>query len=77
MSDIDYNKHIWEGWTVKSFTDDLQDSFDMIQRGQSWHKPFQKNIDDFIRLKHWCMDNQPYYKRHIPEVYNHFKAQIK
>jgi hypothetical protein len=67
------NKHIWEGWTVQSFIDELQPSFDMIMTGQSWCKPFT----DAIKLKEWCKDNQPYYKKHIPEVFNHFKKQAK
>jgi len=40
--------------------------------GQSWQKPF-KTSDE---LKQWCKDNQPYYKKHIPEVYNYFKQLL-
>ena len=28
-------------------------------------------------LMDWCMDMQPYYKKHIPEVYNYFLKQTK
>jgi hypothetical protein len=65
------NKHIWEGWTVQDFIDELQPSFNTIMAGRSWHKPFTSKDE----LKKWCMDNQPCYKKHIPEVFNHFKKQ--
>jgi hypothetical protein len=65
---IDMNKHIWEGWTVQQFVDELEPMFNMIMRGQSWKKPFQTKEE----LKEWCKDNQPYYKKHIPSVYNYF-----
>ena len=64
------NKHICEGWTVQNFIGDLQPTFSMIMSGQSWKKPFNDDKD----LKQWCMDNQPYYKKHIPEVFNYFKS---
>lgn len=62
------SREIWEGWTVQDFIDELQPQFDMIMNGQSWQKPF-KSKDE---LKKWCADNQPNYKKHIPEVYEHF-----
>ena len=70
---MDNNKHIWEGWTVQSFIDELEPLFKMIMEGSSWQKPF-KSKDE---LKKWCMDNQPYYKKHIPGVFNHFKQKAK
>jgi hypothetical protein len=41
----------------------------------SWRKPF-KSIDE---VKEWCKNEQPYYKKHIPEVVKHFikKANLK
>lgn len=66
------NKYIWEDWTVQDFIDELEPQFDMIMSGNSWQKPF-KNKEE---LKTWCMDNQPYYKRHIPEVVNYFNKKI-
>ena len=68
---MDNSKHIWEGWTVQSFIDDLEPMFNMIMGGGSWQKPF-KSKDE---LKKWCMDNQPSYKKHIPGVFNHFKQK--
>lgn len=63
------NKHVWEGWTVQDFINDLEPMFNQIMSGQSWIKPFQTKEE----LKTWCKDNQPYYKKHIPGVYNYFK----
>ena len=44
----------------------------MIMSGQSHTKPFETDQE----LKQWCKDNQPYYKKHIPEVFNYFKQKI-
>lgn len=64
---INLNKHIWEGWTVQDFINDLEIIIN-----------FQK-FKDKTELKNWCMDNQPYYKKHIPDVVNYFakKYNIK
>jgi len=70
---MNLNKHIWEGWTVQSFIDDLEPSFILIMSGSSWHKRFETKEE----VKQWCMDNQPYYKKHIPEVTNYFIKKLK
>ena len=57
----DTSKHIWEGWTVQDFIDDLEMLF-------SIHPTFK----DKKEVRDWCKDNQPYYKKHIPGVANHF-----
>ena len=36
--------------------------------GQSWREPFRNKQE----LADWCRDNQPYYKKRIPEVNSHF-----
>ena len=67
---INRDKHIWEGWTVGDFIDDLNPLFRMIQ-----NKYIPTHIESFKsrqELKNWVKDNQPYYKKHIPEVYNYF-----
>ena len=66
------NKHIWEGWTVQSFINELEPTFDMIMSNNSWKKPF-KNRED---IKVWCMDNQPYYKKYIKEVVDYFVNKL-
>lgn len=34
-----------------------------------------KSIQTKKDLKEFCINNQPYYKKHIPEVYNYFKQK--
>ena len=63
---IDYNKHIWEGWTVQDFIDNLNIMFNHVKH----------NLKTKQQVKEWCMDNQPYYKKHIPEVFNYFKNKL-
>lgn len=72
---MDLNKHVWEGWTVQDFIDELEPSFNQIMEGNSysWQKPF-KSKDE---LKKWCMEEQPYYKKHIPGVFKYFAAKLK
>lgn len=68
---MNLDKHIWEGWTVQDFIDELQPDLERIQTGQSWKKP----ITTKAQLKEWSMDNQPYYKKYIPEVVNYFSKK--
>lgn len=70
---INYNKHITEGWSVLDFINALSFQIDMISRDKSHIKPFKTKAE----LKQYCMDNQPYYKKYIPEVVNHFNATLK
>jgi len=70
---MNLEKHIWEGWTVQSFIDELEPIFNMIMNGQSWQKPFTSKEE----IKKWCMDEQPYYKKHIPEVVEYFNEKQK
>lgn len=71
--EINFNRHIWEGWTVRDMIDELEGNIDLIMKNQSYIKPF-KSKDE---LKKFCMNNQPYYKKHIPEVVNYFSKQYK
>ena len=66
--EIDYNKHIWEGWTVQASIDELAPSLSIIMCGNSWRDPIKTKED----LKKWCIDNQPYYKEYVPEIVEHF-----
>jgi len=65
---INTSKHIWEGWTVQDFIDELELQFNMIMNNQSWQKPFKTKEE----IKDWCKDNQPHYKKNIPGVTNYF-----
>lgn len=64
----DMDKHIWEGWTVGDFVDELEPTVDLIMSGGSWKKPFNNKRE----LASWLKDNQPYYKKAIPEVVGYF-----
>ena len=66
------NKQIWEGWTIQDFINELEPTFNMIQSGRSWQEPFTSKSE----IKIWCMENQPYYKKYIPEVVNYFNNKI-
>ena len=69
------NRHIWEGWRVQDFIDELNPTLEMIMERRSWQSPLSTKKE----LKQWCMSNQPYYKKHIPEVVDYFaeKYDIK
>jgi hypothetical protein len=59
--EINMNKHIWEGWTVGSFIEELDIEF-------RYHPKF-KSRDE---VKKWAMESQPYYKKYIPEVVDYY-----
>lgn len=69
---MNLQRHIWEGWTVQDFINELEPSFNQIMSNQSWQKPFESDKE----LKEWCMSNQPYYKKYIPEVFKYFKNKL-
>nr|DAE59780.1 MAG TPA: hypothetical protein [Caudoviricetes sp.] len=68
MANINFDKHIYEGWTVGNFIEELQPDLDMIQTGNSWLKPMTTKTE----LRKWIGENQPYYKKPVPEVVNYF-----
>lgn len=68
------DKHISEGWRVGDFVQEIEPLFHMIQSGRAMRKPFKKGQEE--ELKKWIMQEQPYYKQHIPEVFEYFKNQI-
>ena len=70
---MDRDKHIWEGWTVGDFIDEVEPFFDTIQNGNDWG--LNTKFKDKSELKKWVKDNQPYYKKHIQEVYNYFRKK--
>lgn len=68
MRAINYDKHIWEGWKVIDFINELKPQLDTIMFNNSWKKPITTRKE----LAKWCADNQPYYKKIIPEVVEYF-----
>jgi len=57
---MNLDKHIWEGWTVRAFIEELEITFQF------------QNFKSKEDVKKWCKSEQPYYKKHIPEVANYF-----
>lgn len=72
METIDYNKHIWEGWLVQDFINELNELVTIALAKKSHFKTIQTKKD----LKEFCMSNQPYYKKYIPEVVEHFAQKF-
>ena len=68
MNEINLQRDVYEGWTPQDFIDDLAPQLSIIMCGNSWRDPIRTKED----LKAWCMDNQPYTKKHIPEIVEHF-----
>lgn len=62
------NRIVWEGWTVQNFIDELSDQVEMIMMGESLDEPFKTKKE----LAAWTKENQPYYKKSIPEVNAYF-----
>ena len=57
---MENDKHIWEGWYVSDFIEELEVTF-----------PYQ-TFKTKAEVREWCKSEQPYYKKHIPQVANHF-----
>ena len=72
---INLDKHIYEGWKVSDFIEELEPLVSMIMNNESFIRPFK----DKETLKNWCKENQPYYKKEIPDVVEYFaeKYNIK
>lgn len=64
------NYEIWEGWTIQDFIDELEPNIKTIMNGYGLWRPFE-NKDE---LKKYIVDNQPYYKKEIPEVVEYFST---
>ena len=65
---MNLNRNVYEGWTPQHFINDLSPIISMIQAGNAITNPFCNKES----LKKWLRDNQPYYKKDIPEVIEHF-----
>jgi len=65
------DKHVWEGWTVGDFIDEIEPAFDWTLK-QYGKKHWVNNSG----LKQWVKSEQPYYKKHIPGVYKYFLKKL-
>lgn len=70
---VELNKHIWEGWLVSDFIRELESLVEMAVKGRS----HIKQITTKAELKDFLKENQPYYKKHIPDVFNYFLNKYK
>lgn len=61
-------REVWEGWTVQNFINELSYEIDMIMSGESFIPPFKTKTE----LAKYTKENQPYYKKTIPEVNTYF-----
>ena len=55
------DKHIYEGWYISHFIKEIEPIFNIVG-----------NFESKQQLKEWLKSEQPYYKKHIPEVYKYF-----
>ena len=62
---MEKDKHIWEGWYASDFISELEKTF-----------PYQR-FKTKQEVREWCKSNQPYYKKHIPQVANYFIKKAK
>ena len=61
-------REVWEGWTVLDFINELSEVVDMVMMGESFIEPFTTKDE----LTAFIVENQPYYKKSIPEVNEYF-----
>lgn len=61
---MNLKREVWEGWTVQDFINELEPIIE--------YQTFNSKEE----LKKWCADNQPYYKKHIPEVVKYFADKL-
>jgi len=59
---INFNREVWEGWTVGDFIKELQFSWQY----KKWNNPTKQEMSK------WLRGEQPYYKKDIPEVVAYF-----
>ena len=70
---VNVEKHIWEGWRVIDFINQIEPTLEFIlsNHRDAFYcdkKPF-KSRDDF---KTWVKMEQPYYSKYIPGVVSYF-----
>ena len=67
-----FDKHIWEGWNVSDFIDELEPQLDNIMDwngGQSYADPLYKTKVD---IKNWIKGNLRYTTKALREVTKYF-----
>ena len=67
-----FDKHIWEGWKVSDFIDELEPQLDNIMDwngGHGYADPVYKTKED---IKNWVKGNLPYTTKALREVTKYF-----
>lgn len=66
---MDLNRNIYEGWTPQDYINQIRPAFDQRLRG--------RGFEDKAELVRFVCDEQPYYKKQIPEVISYFWNRFK
>lgn len=61
---VNKNREVWEGWTIGAIYEDVKPIADMIQRGESWHKPFECGKD----IAEWLKNDKPNFAKGANDV---------
>ena len=67
-----FEKHIWEGWRVIDFINELEPTLDNIMdfnSGYSYHEP---RFTSKAEIKDWVRNNLPYTTKALNEVTKYF-----
>jgi molybdopterin converting factor small subunit len=67
-----FNKHIWEGWTVGDFVAELEPSLDRIMdfsESRAYNEPAFRTKSE---IKNWVRNNLPYTTKALNEVTKYF-----
>lgn len=68
----DCNRIIYEDRTAKDFIAEPAIQAKTVMRDESRREPFRTKKE----LAEWCRENQPYYKKAIPEVTGYSRVYI-
>lgn len=70
---INFDKHIWEGWTVRDFINEIEPIMKQVTANANdfpWGSGYAFKTK--AELKKWVMEQQPYYGKYIPDVFWYF-----
>lgn len=67
-----FNKHIWEGWTVGDFINELEPSLDNIMDFSESRAYCEPRLKSKAEIKDWVRYNLPYTTKALNEVTKYF-----
>ena len=65
---VNMHKHVYEGWKVEDFIEELEWQLELLANGNSWKRMPNTRKE----LESWTASNQPYYHKVIPDVVEYF-----